>query len=57
MSSSTRTRLSGGAIAAGLIVVVALVLLALALARGVDPIGAVNGLVGSMFPPRAVRSL
>ena len=54
MSSSTRTRLSGGAIAAGLILIVAVVLLALAVARGVDPIGAVNGLVGSMFPPRAV---
>jgi cytochrome c oxidase subunit 2 len=54
MSSSTRTRLSGGAIAAGLIVVVAVVVLALALVRGIDPVGAANGLVGSMFPPRAV---
>jgi cytochrome c oxidase subunit 2 len=56
MSSSSRTRLSGGAIAAGLIVAVAVVLLAVALARGVDPIGAANGLVGSMFPPRAVTA-
>jgi len=54
MSSSSRTRLSGGAIAAGLIVVVAVLLLAVAFARGVDPVGAVDGLVGSMFPPRAV---
>ena len=56
MSSSSRTRLSGGAIAAGLIVVVAVALLAVALVRGVDPIGAVNGLVGSMFPPHAVTA-
>jgi cytochrome c oxidase subunit 2 len=56
MTTGPRSRLSGGMIAAGIVVVALLVILAAIAATGTNPLKLAQDAVGSMFPPPAATA-